>query len=137
MNEKLISEALNHMTDAELIRTWNVIHDDESEFHIFAMEEINEMLENECPLDVLRAVPSDFDPFDDWIYTDCNGDIQSFSVLSDCPVYDENKIIDYVNDYGLDNFIDLKAKVKERQKDAQARLDELEKQIAELREVLK
>ena len=106
MNATLILNALHNMTDAERIEVWNSIHGKNCKYHIYRMDELNQVCDNLEPLEVLRHFhsPKAFTPFDEY-WIDLNEDgariTISFDHTEQCLIYDENKILDYIADFGL------------------------------------
>lgn len=106
MNATLILNALHNMTDAERIEVWNSIHDKNCKYHIYRMDELNQKCNLLEPLEVLRHFhsPKTFTPFDEyWIDLTEDGEriTISFDHTEQCPIYDENKILDYIAEFGL------------------------------------
>ena len=104
--EKILN-ALKSMSNERRVEIWNAIHGENSPYHIYRMDEINQVCKERymcAPIDILREFysPQEFTPYDEfWVdlsKLDNSRKVVSFNRVEDCPVYDDMKIIDFMED---------------------------------------
>lgn len=82
-NIEALSNILTGTDDNVLFSLFNEYADNNGESHIFNMSDFNELLREREPLDIIRSIDGNFDPDDDYLYTDSYGDYCSSPNVGD------------------------------------------------------